>query len=172
MTAMGRKPRRDFPGAWHHVMNRGTNHQTIFRSDDDRALFMAELAAVCLTHRMELHAYCLMGTHYHVLVRSLEGRLSAAIHQLATRYGSQFNLRHAQDGPVFRSRYLSVIVEGDAQLISTVRYIHDNPVKANLAVSPAKWRWSSAATYTGEGAIFGCCTTHTLLEICPELREV
>jgi putative transposase len=168
---MGRKPRRDFEGAWHHVMNRGTNHQAIFRSDDDRTLFMIELAAACREHSLELHAFCLMGTHYHVLVRSIEGRLSVAIHHLATRYSRQFNTRHAQDGPVFRSRFLSVNVDDDVQLIATVRYIHDNPVKANLVERAGLWPWSSAATYEGRGPIFGCCTTRTLLGICPELRD-
>lgn len=149
---MGRKRRFDFPWAWHHVMNRGVDRNLIFRNDFDRQLFMRELQRASSSHALELHGYCLMGNHFHLLVCSREGCLARGMHQLGTRYGQQFNSRHGRDGPVFRARYVAKVVMEDAQLVATLRYIHANPVGAGLVSNPADWPWSSAAAYQGRAA--------------------
>jgi putative transposase len=166
---MGRNPREDFEGAWHHVMNRGADHMTIFPSDDDRRLFLNEVHRAFTAHGLDLHGYCLMGTHFHLLARSAHGTLSAGLHQLSTRFSQQSNSRHGRDGPLFRARFRSKLIETDAQLISTLRYIHRNPVDAGLVEKAVAWPWSSAPAYCGRIVVPGWLVTSKLIEIWPEI---
>ena len=144
---MPRPHRSDFVGAWHHVMNRGAGRQAIFIDDRDRERFLDELASSTIEARIEVHAYCLMGNHYHLLLRSLEGRLSAAMQRLSSRYTHYFNLGTSRDGALFRGRFNSVLIERDAHLMQTLRYIHHNPIEAGLASRAEGWLWSSAAAF-------------------------
>ena len=73
---MPRSPREDYEDAWHHIMNRGVASQSIFLDDADRTDFLDLLVQATLRHALEIHGYCLMGNHYHLLLRSREGRLS------------------------------------------------------------------------------------------------
>ncbi len=127
-------------------MNRGVAKTAIFLADADRRAFVAELGAAFIDDKVELHAFCLMGNHYHLLVRSLDGRLSPAMQRLSSRYTHQFNQRHRRDGPLFRGRYLSVGIADDAHLLQALRYIHHNPCRDGRW-APEEWPWSSAAAY-------------------------
>ena len=144
---MPRSYREDYPGAWHHLMNRGVARAPVFYNDLDRVSFLAELSGAFIGNQIEAHAYCLMGNHYHVLVRSLEGKLSQAMQRLSSRYTHSFNQRHRRDGPLFRGRYLSVGITNDAHLLQVLRYIHLNPVTAISCDQPEDWSWSSANSY-------------------------
>ncbi len=146
---MPRPLRFDYEGAWHHVMNRGRDGASIFADDIDRMVFLHELTEAAAGHGTEVHAYCLMGNHVHLLVRSEHGRLAGMMQQLAGRFTQRFNARHCRDGALFRGRYRSVLIEQEAQLLCVSRYIHLNPVVAHLATRPEDWPWSSAAAYLG-----------------------
>jgi putative transposase len=144
-----RSKRRDYEGAWHHVMNRGLARAAIFGSDEDRLIFLDSLALAGHRFGVEVHAYCLMGNHYHLLVRSRSGRLAQAMQLLSSRYTQRLNYRDGFDGPRFRGRYTSFLVNSDAQLLRVHRYIHLNPVNAGLCLRAEDWRWSSASVYLG-----------------------
>jgi REP element-mobilizing transposase RayT len=130
-------------------MNRGADRRQIFERAVDYNVFLDSLALATDRSYLEVHAYCLMTNHFHLLVRSLEGRLANGMQFLIGRFTRLVNLRVGRDGPLFRGRYVSVLVDSDAQLVQTCRYIHLNPVVAGLVLRPETWRWSSAATYTG-----------------------
>ena len=133
---------------WHHVMNRGVDRLVIFRDETDCEKFVQLVAEVSARHGIEVHVQCLMGTHYHLQVRSTEGHLSAFMRDLGGRYARWFNRRHGRRGPLFGGRFLSVVITDDDQLIQTWAYIHRNP--ADLGVRDlAGYRWSSAAAYVG-----------------------
>lgn len=147
---MPRPLRQDFPGAVHHVMNRGSAGRTIFVFDADRLLFLRCLEEAVAFAELDILAYCLMGNHYHLLLRSCRGRLPHGMQRLSGKFTSILNKRDGVDGPRFRGRYASVLVETDAHLLQATRYIHLNPVEAKLVVGPSDWKWSSHAIYSGD----------------------
>lgn len=102
---MPRKPRVDFPGAWHHVMHRGARRAPIFRTDRDVLRFLRVLDETVSQFLIEVHAYALMPNHYHLLVRSVHGNLSPAMRHLNANYTQKANRVHRWDGPLFRGRF-------------------------------------------------------------------
>ena len=146
---MGRRPRLDEPGVTHHVMNRGVNRQTTFFGDHDRVEFGRRLADVHDRFGIETIAYCLMGNHYHLVVRAPQGGLGSAMHHLGLVYTRRTNERVRRDGPLFRGRYHSIPITTDAYLLQAVRYVHRNPLDLPGVRRPADYRWSSYRTYLG-----------------------
>jgi putative transposase len=146
---MPRSPRQDYEGAWQHVMNRGIGRQAVFHGDDDRQIFYDCLAAAMPRYGVQVHAWCLLDNHFHLLLLSESGRLSEAMRFLGSRFTQRLNYRDGRDGPIFRGRFLSVAIASDAQLVRTSRYIHRNPVEAGLTAAPWDWPWSSAQAYLG-----------------------
>lgn len=147
---MPRPLREDYDGAWHHVMNRGAGHNAIFAKDDDKRLFLACVSEGANRHAVELHVYCIMSTHYHLLVRSKASQLSNAMRFASGKFTRIKNSRDGRDGPLFRGRFTSVGIETDSHLIQASRYIHLNPLEAGLVAHAGEWIWSSAAAYLGE----------------------
>lgn len=160
---MGRPPRIDPAGGWYHVMNRGAARQAVFRSSADGELFLSLLAAATERHRVEVHAYCLMPNHFHLLVHCPEGGLSRFIHAATAPYSRTFNGRVGRDGPLFRARFRSLPVDTPEYRMSAGRYIHRNPVDLDPLRALAAYRWSSYASYVGERATPAWLVTSTLL---------
>jgi REP element-mobilizing transposase RayT len=88
---MARKPRIDFPGAWHHVMHRGARRAPIFRRDEECLRFLLEVEKAVERFGIEIHGYSLMPNHYHLLVRSLHGNLSSAMQHINGQYTQKAN---------------------------------------------------------------------------------
>jgi REP element-mobilizing transposase RayT len=130
-------------------MNRGARRELIFRDWKDRLLFQDCLEESILRTRFELHAFCLMPNHFHLLLRSQQGNVSAAIKHLCASFTQRLNMRHKWDGPVFRGRFRSQLVERNEHLLCLVPYIHLNPVEAGIVTSPEHALWSSCAPYYG-----------------------
>ncbi len=153
---MARKVRIEYAGALYHVMSRGNQGQAIFRSDQDRKLFVETLAEGCEKTGWRVHAYVLMGNHYHVLLETPEANLVAGMKWLQGTYTQRFNSRHKVFGHLFQGRYKALIVDGSDddyfQLIST--YIHLNPARAGLIRIGEEalkiYRWSSYPLYLGQ----------------------
>lgn len=149
---MPRTSRRVAESGYYHVMLRGNGKQVIFEDDRDRRAFLDCLARVLEESGLALIAWCLMSNHVHLLLSDAAGRLSGAMHALATRYAGYFNARTGRVGSVFAGRFKSMPVESDAQLVAAVRYIHQNPEKAGICPA-AEYPWSSYHEYVrgGEG---------------------
>jgi len=130
-------------------MARGALNQAIFRDDDDRRRFLIVLGQVVRSLDWTLLAYCLMTTHYHLLVRTPEANLHRGMQRLNGCYGQGFNRRHGQLGHVFFRRYHSVLVEREAHLLELFRYLAWNPVRAGVCTEPAGWPWSFYAGLVG-----------------------
>lgn len=146
---MARRPRQQSTSDIHHVMNRGVDRQPVFLGDRDRLDFGNGLDEIHRRFGVETLAYCLMGNHYHLLLRAPGGALSSAMHHLGTSYTSRTNLRNGRDGPLFRGRYHSIPVETDHYLTWVARYIHRNPLDIAGVTHPASYRWSSYRAYVG-----------------------
>jgi REP element-mobilizing transposase RayT len=131
------------PKGIYHVFARGNRDTALFVHGGDRRLFLAILGLVVGEHEWDLHAFCLMTTHYHLLFTTPKGDLAAGMHRINSRYAHSFNSDHSEVGHVFRSRYGSVPVRSDEHLHWLYHYIAFNPVNAGLCARPDEWRWSS-----------------------------
>jgi REP element-mobilizing transposase RayT len=114
-SQMPRKLRVEFPGAIYHVMSRGDRGEDIFRDDVDRQDFLKTLAETCQKTGFEVHAYCLMGNHFHLVVETPEANLVAGMRWLLSTYTIRLNHRHKLLGHVFSGRYKALLVEGGGQ---------------------------------------------------------
>jgi REP element-mobilizing transposase RayT len=146
---MSRPLRIEFPGAWYHVMNRGAAHRNVFTRNRHRSLFLDLLEDLLRMFQVELHAYCLMDNHYHLLMHTPKGNLQRAMRHLNGVYTQRHNRLERTDGPLFRGRYKAILVDADAYLLSVSRYIHLNPVEAGVVKIPSEYPWSSYPAYIG-----------------------
>ena len=150
---MARALRTDYPGAWHHVMNNRVRGGMLFLCDDDRADFIGLLADIYRRYEVEVHAFCLMGTHYHLLLRTPLGNLSRAMRHVDGVYAQRFNRRHDYNGSIYKDRFRSKLVDTDGYLDRVVRYIHRNPLEASLVSDLAQYHWSSYPMFLGHEAL-------------------
>ena len=130
-------------------MTRAVVDQQLFVDDADRESFLAILAIVVSRCGWHVNAYCLMGTHYHLLITTPEANLSDGMRYLNGWYAQSFYRRHRRRGHLFGERYASLLVESDAHLAVLHRYIASNPSRAGLCERARDWRWSSYAAAVG-----------------------
>ncbi|MDP8248746.1 MAG: transposase [Candidatus Tritonobacter lacicola] len=132
---MPRYGRIDFPGALHHVIIRGINRASIFRDDNDRENFIRRLQKGLVETKLRCYAWVLMINHVHLLLRTGPQPLTKLMRCLLTGYAVYFNLRHNRAGYLFQNRYKSILCDDEAYLLQLVRYIHLNPLRANIISS-------------------------------------
>ena len=146
---MARPQRLEFPGAIYHVTSRGSEQQTIFAGAEDREFFLDTLARVAARFNWLVHAYCLMDNHYHLVIETLDAKLSIGMRQLNGIYTQHFNLRHGLDGPVMQGRFKAILIERDTFLLEMCRYVVLNPLRTRTVRSPEKYPWSSYRATAG-----------------------
>jgi len=129
---VARPPRYLLDGTFHHVTARATGDQALFVDDEDRAYFMSLLRYSNRRWRWKLHAYCLMTTHYHLLVEAPLERLSRGMHRLNFLYATNFNGRYNRRGRLFADRFASFVIRDEEHYCAACEYILQNPVKAGL----------------------------------------
>jgi len=134
---MVRQPRFEYPGAVYHVMARGNGGDVVFVTDDDRKVFLHRLGQVCGSHGWRIHAWVLMGNHFHLLLETPESNLVTGMKQLLSTYSQGWNRARQRRGHVFQGRYKAVPVNGsksDAHYFKALAdYIHLNPARVGLA---------------------------------------
>jgi putative transposase len=140
---MARPLRIEYSGALYHITSRGNAKGKIFRSDKDREYFLDLLALIVKRFHWLCHAYCLMDTHYHLIVETPEGNLSRGMRQLNGIYTQKYNWKYKKTGHVFQGRYKAIIVDKDSYLLELTRYVVLNPVRAKIVKQPEDWKWSS-----------------------------
>lgn len=146
---MSRPLRIEYENAYYHVMNRGRGRQTIF---PDTLYYQDFLQCLEEAHRrfgLEVHAYCLMGNHYHLLLKTPHGNLSRALRHIDGLYTQRHNRRKKTDGSLFRGRYKAIVIDASAYLLQVSRYIHRNPIelKTPLVRDLSSYPWSSYNAY-------------------------
>jgi REP element-mobilizing transposase RayT len=149
---MARPLRLEFEGAIYHVTSRGNDRSPIFRDDSDRNRFLEVLGEIASVTRWSVHAYCLMGNHYHLLLETPRPNLSSGMQRLNGRYTQWFNRRHRRSGHLLQGRYKAILVERDPHLLELCRYVVLNPVRAGIAASAGSWPWSNYRATAGRAA--------------------
>ena len=139
----------------YHVMNRGDQREVIFRDDEDRQRFLSTLGEACRKTEWQVHAYCLMSNHFHLVVETPQPNLVFGMKWLLGVYTKRYNIRHKLCGHLFAGRYKALVVEGSGNgyLRTACDYVHLNPVRAGLLKSAApleSFRWSSYGQYLKE----------------------
>ena len=149
---MPRPQRIQYENAFYHVMNRGRGRQHIFHGDDYYQAFLTTLEEVHSRFDAIIHAYCLMGNHYHLLIETPRANLDRIMRHINGVYTQRYNRLKQTDGPLFRGRYKAILVDKDNYLLQLSRYIHRNPVETRkpLVTSLADYRWSSYPAYINQ----------------------
>ncbi len=138
-----RKHRVEVPGGMFHLATRSVHERFSFANTGDRSDFLDVLSTVIETCSWRCMSYCLMGTHYHLILQTPEPNLSSGMKLLNGKYAQRFNRRHGRRGHLFGGRFYSVSIETESHLLAALRYVARNPVEAGLCAAPADWRWSS-----------------------------
>ncbi|MDA8084702.1 MAG: transposase [Nitrospiraceae bacterium] len=146
---MARPLRIEYDGAVYHVTSRGNARQAIYKDDTDRSDFLGVLQKVNIRFNWLCHAYCLMKNHYHLIIETPDGNLSAGMRQLNGVYTQRFNKRYHRLGHIFQGRYKAILVQKESHLLEVCRYVVLNPVRARLAQKPEDWEWSSYRSTAG-----------------------
>ena len=139
---MGRVSRTSLPDGFFHVVSRGVFGTEVFGDQRDRLRFLRLLASCERLHGWTSHAYCLMTTHYHLVVEARRQDLSRGAHRLNGRYAIAFNRRYGRCGHLFAERFSARVVESEDYLFDACAYVVLNPVRAGLCVRAEDWPWS------------------------------
>ncbi len=133
---MARKLRIEYAGALYHVINRGNYRAWIFESKGARASFLDCLKQACESQDWCLHAWCLMGNHYHLLIETPVPNLVRGMKWLQSTFANRFNRFRKENGHVFQGRYKALLLDGDA-VGPVCHYIHLNPARAGIVAPGA-----------------------------------
>jgi REP-associated tyrosine transposase len=125
-----------------HVTARAVNREHLFRDDHDRRRFVVYLEDTSELWGWRPIAWCLMGTHHHLVVAASFEQMSHAVHRLHTRYAMYVNRRYDRRGHLFENRFHSWAIRDERHLMNTITYVLNNPVRAGLCVEAADWPWS------------------------------
>lgn len=144
---MARALRIEYEGAVYHVTARGNERRKIFFSRKDYEKFKEYLAEAKEKYRYLLHAYVLMTNHYHLIIETPEKNLSKIMHYLNSSYTTYTNIKRKRSGHLFQGRYKAIVVDKDSYLLELSRYLHLNPVRANMVEKPEEYPYSSYNSY-------------------------
>ncbi len=161
------RSRKESETGIYHVVSRGVGRQMIFEDDDDRKRYLDLLRKETAEHHGEVLAWCLMDNHVHILLRIGLDDLSESMRAINSAYAMYFNKRHGRVGHLMQGRFKSEPVDSDGYLLAVVRYIHQNPEKANIAKT-SEYPWSSYSEYIGDAKV---ANTSCVLAICDGVSE-
>jgi REP element-mobilizing transposase RayT len=147
---MARPLRIEYEGAVYHVTARGSERGKIFFSKKDYEKFKEYLAEAREKYGFILHSYVLMTNHYHLLIETPEKNLSRIMHHINSSYTTYTNIKRKRSGHLFQGRYKSIVVDKDNYLLELSRYLHLNPVRANMTQRPEEYPFSSYRTMVSD----------------------
>jgi putative transposase len=161
---MARQKRVLGSGLLYHVIARGNRRETVFPTPGDYETYLHRLAVYRVRYAVTLHAYCLMPNHVHLVLRTADGSLARFMQSLQQSYTQRFNHRHGQVGHVFQGRYKAFVCATEEYLLTLVRYVHLNPVRAGLVTRPGDYPYSGHRAYL-EGAPTGLVDSTLVLSL-------
>ncbi len=144
---MARKPRIEFPNALYHIFARGNRRLRIFLKPEDYQEYLKLLFQYKNRDGFQLYAYALMSNHLHLLIETGPIALSKTMQGLQQSYTQYFNREYRQVGHLFQGRYKAILCQKDTYLLELIRYIHLNPIRANVAKNLTEYPWTSHGNY-------------------------
>lgn len=148
---MARLPRLSLPGYPHHVIQRGNNRQAIFAGPEDYQFLLDLLDETARKFGVAIHAYVLMGNHFHLLVTpQAQDSLPKMMQAVGRRYVRHFNAKHGRSGTLWEGRYKSTLIQTERYLLACMVYIDLNPVRSGLVAHARDYPWSSHGHYIGQ----------------------
>ena len=147
---MAKKKRIWYPGAVYHITNRGNRRADIFKDEEDYQVYLIILQQTMDKYPYILYSYCLMTNHIHMQIETKDVEIWHIMRYINLLYTKYFNNKYNFIGHLFQGRYKSEIIENDTYNLETSRYIHLNPVKANMVNTPIEYKWSSYDIYMGQ----------------------
>ena len=160
---MARRPRLDLDG-FHHIVNRGVSRSNIYRCDEDKEKFLEILCKSCNTYKVNVHDYCLMDNHYHILIETTSQNLSLFMRQINANYAIYFNKKYKRTGHLWQGRYKSWYIINEEYLYSLFRYIEHNPLKAKMYSSIGEYPFTLLATLLNKEQDVISCAKHSKLK--------
>jgi len=143
---MARLPRIVVPGQPQHIIQRGNNRQAVFAFDADHQFFRDALVEAADTHGLKIHAYVWMTNHIHLLATpEHEASISKVFQSVGLRYAQYFNYTYKRSGTLWEGRYRATLVDTETYLLTLMRYVELNPVRAGMVAHPREYAWSSYA---------------------------
>jgi len=141
---MPRTARKLVDGAYYHIINRGNNKNTIFRTRLDYRVFIGLLSEAKRRYPLTVFGYCLMPNHFHLIVYARDGgHVRAFIHWTMTCFAHYYHATYNTSGHIWQGRFKNLLIEREEHLIVALRYIENNPVRAGMVRSSWDWEWSS-----------------------------
>jgi putative transposase len=165
---MGRPHRRFEPESWYHLYTRGSGGAPICDSDSDRVAFLRLFKQTAARYDISVVAYALLDNHYHGVIQVGKGNVSSAMQELHGGHARRMARRRGTDAHVFRNRFRVQEIEGEIQLLETIRYVLRNPVKHGLCNSPGEWLWSSYRGLADQARCEGPLDVDTALRVFDE----
>lgn len=154
---MPRKARTKSGTGIYHIIFRGANRQEIFHDDDDRIQFQETLKKYAIIYKLKIYAWCLMSNHIHLLMKEGNEEISTTIKRIGVSFVNYYHFKYNTTGHLFEDRFKSENVETVDYLLTVVRYIHQNPLKARNVKSLDEWEWSSCSQYyMGNSGLVDC----------------
>lgn len=153
-----RCPREKAKSGIYHVLTGGINRQDIFHCEEDYRRFLDIIKRVQTVQQFQLYAYCLMRNHVHLLLQEQDESIAITMKRIGISYAGWYNAQYDRTGPVFQDRFKSEPVEDNGYLLTVLRYIHHNPVEAQLVVKPEDYSWSSCKEYYMDSSVMNGLT--------------
>jgi len=141
---MARLPRIFVEGQPQHIIQRGNNREPIFADAHDYCVYLEYLQDAAERNQLAIHAYVLMTNHVHLLATPVSGTsIPKSLQSLGRRYVQYFNHAYRRTGTLWEGRYRATLIDGERYLLTCMRYIELNPVRAGMVKRPADYPWSS-----------------------------
>ena len=144
---MPRKARERSETGIYHVMLKGIDKKDIFAGKQDYEKFLYYVNRAMEISKFEVYGYCLMPNHVHILLKEGTEKIGDAIRRIAVGYAQYFNIKYGRNGHLFQNRFRSEPVNDDVYFLIVLRYIHQNPIKANMVINMEDYEWSSYNEY-------------------------
>ncbi|MCF6173289.1 MAG: transposase [Campylobacteraceae bacterium] len=139
---------------YHHVYNRGVAKNKIYLNDTDKEKFLEILGSVCRQYKFNIHSFCLMSNHYHLLLENKRENLPDGMRQLNATYARYFNHKYKRVGHLWQDRFKSWYIADEKYLFTLFKYIESNPLKANMSKKTGEYKYSSTYSIARDAVPF------------------
>ena len=168
---MPRKKREWYPGAIYHVMSRGNRRVSLYKEEDDYLTFLQGVKKARQMYPFRIHSMCMMTNHFHMLLETEDVELWKIMNRMLHPYAMNFNRKYHYTGHLFEDRYTACIVEDEKYMLEVSRYIHLNPVKAQMVREPIAYEYTSYGKFVAPDMEGKGCSNKKVTAMINELVE-